>query len=99
MNAEMGTPSGASNFGETHGHWLAGAVKRLLGCAAGSFSSGLQARPFQSVRPAGGVGSRPSHQGQPSAVIATLVKIELFIRLASALGLVLALVPGATPKK
>src|SRR6202044_3658876 len=35
-NAEIGTPSGASNFGEMHGHWRAGAVKRLFGCAAGS---------------------------------------------------------------
>src|SRR5262245_22166366 len=99
MNAEMGTPSGASNLGEIPGHWIAGAVKRLFGCAAGSLVSGVQGRPRQSVRPAGGVGSRPSHHGHLSAVIAVLVKIEFFIRLASAFGFVFALVPGATPKK
>src|SRR5258706_14203299 len=97
MNAEMGTPSGASNCGEMQGHCLAGAVKRLFGWAEGSFSSGVQGRPFQSVRPAGGTGSRPSHQGQRSAGIAALVKIEFFLRLASAVGLVFSLVPGATP--
>src|SRR3954470_19030769 len=97
MNAEMGTPSGASNFGETHGHWRAGAVKRLFGWAAGSLP-GVHGLPFQSMRPSGGA-LRPSHHGVWSGARATFVKIELLFRVASALGFVLSLVPGATPKK
>src|SRR5580692_1661864 len=41
----------------------------------------------------------PSHQTPPSGVSATLVKMVLLASVAMALGLVLALVPGATPKK
>ncbi len=41
----------------------------------------------------------PSHQTPPSGVSATLVKMVLRASVAMALGLVLALVPGATPKK
>ncbi len=51
------------------GHWIAGAVKRLFGCAHGSLAcSGVRSemsRPFQSSQPvtsAGGSGVRPSHQ-------------------------------------
>ena len=65
--AEIGTPCGSSNFGEMLGHWLAGAVKRLLGCAAFSLLAGVQGLPRQSVAWAGG-GERPSHQGCLSAV-------------------------------
>ena len=41
----------------------------------------------------------PSHQTPPSGVSATLVKMVLRESVAMALGLVLAEVPGATPKK
>src|ERR1700730_9926011 len=40
----------------------------------------------------------PSHQTSPSSVIAVLVKMQLPSRVSMALGLVLVLVPGATPK-
>ena len=52
--AEIGTPFGSSHSGAMIGHWAAGVVKRALGCAAGSGESGVQSRPFQSVRWAGG---------------------------------------------
>jgi hypothetical protein len=58
----MGTPSGRSHSGEMQGHWLAGAVKRLLACAAGVAAPGFQAFPIQSMHSAGGVSVRPSHQ-------------------------------------
>src|SRR5262245_46836155 len=98
MNALIGTPWGSSNFGETDGHCRAGTVKRLLGWAAGSGEPLAQGRPRQSVRVAGTSPSMPSHHGQPSAVSATLVKIVLRPTVAMALGLVLVLAPGATPK-
>src|SRR5262249_56239029 len=47
----------------------------------------------------GRVLARPSHQGQPASVTATLVKIELARTVAMAFGFVLVEVPGATPKK
>src|SRR6202044_3381509 len=102
MMAEMGTPSGASHLGSMVGHWLAGAVKRPLGWAAGFPVSlpisGVQRSPRQSMHSAGGLSVMPSHQTPPSGVSATLVKIVFFASVAIALGLVLALVPGATPK-
>ena len=73
-------------------------VNREFGCAAGSGESGVQSRPFQSVRCAGGSEVRPSHHTSPSSVSATLVKMELAVKVATALALVLAPVPGATPK-
>src|SRR5579863_10186901 len=97
--AEIGTPAGFSHSGAITGHWLAGAVKRAFGCAAGSPKAGDQARPFQSVSPSGGVSVRPSHQTSPSAVSATLVKMVFFESAATALALVFSPVPGATPKK
>src|ERR1700683_3197623 len=60
--------------------------------------SGVQRCPRQSRHSAGGVSVMPSHQTPPSGVRATLVKMVLRARVAIALGLVLALVPGATPK-
>src|SRR5258707_6740238 len=39
INAEMGTPSGASHFGEMQGDCRAGTVQRALGCAAGPFDA------------------------------------------------------------
>src|SRR5580698_7124972 len=97
--AEIGTPIGSSHSGAITGHWLAGAVKRALGCAAGWPQAGDQASPRQSVRPSGGASVRPSHQTSPSAVRATLVKMVFFESAAIALALVFSPVPGATPKK
>src|SRR4051812_13799637 len=97
--AEIGTPAGSSHSGEIDGHWLAGAVKRALGWAAGPSDSGVQSLPFQSMRCAGASSVRPSHQMSPSSVRATLVKMELPLTDWSALKLVSADVPGATPKK
>src|SRR5690606_12066524 len=95
--AELGTPPGPSPSGAIDGHWAAGVVKRELGCAAGASLSGVQSLPRQSRRWAGGSDS-PSHQTSPSSVRATFVKIELPLSMATALGLVSAPVPGATPK-
>src|ERR1035437_9766938 len=102
MIAEMGKPSGDSHAGSIVGHWLAGAVKRPVGGGAGRPVSlpmaGVQIWPRQSRHSAGGVSVMPSHQTPPSGVSATLVKMVLRASVAMALGLVLALVPGATPK-
>jgi len=96
--AEIGTPAGSSHSGAMIGHWSAGVVNRAFGCAAGSSPPGVQSRPFQSVRCAGGSSVRPSHHTSPSSVSATLVKMLLAVKVATALALVLAPVPGATPK-
>src|SRR5437867_5696433 len=98
-SAEMGTPCGSSNRGEIDGHCDAGAVKREFGCAAFSLDPFCHGCPRQSVSRSGTGPSMPSHQGQPSSVTATLVKIEFRRRVAMALGFVLDDVPGATPKK
>src|SRR5581483_6731547 len=101
MKAEIGTPWESSQCGEMDGHWLAGAVKREFGCAAGP-EPGCQSWPRQLIVPSGGVfcpGSMPSHQGSFSGVSATLVKMVLRESAAIALGLVWLFVPGATPKK
>ena len=74
-------------------------MNRELGCAAGSGESGVQSRPFQSVRCAGGSSVRPSHHTSPSSVRATLVKMLLPHIIATALAFVFIPVPGATPKK
>src|ERR1700678_2918614 len=95
----MGTPEGSSRAGSMVGHWLAGAVKRPLGWAAGVFEAGVQGLARQSRQWSGGVSVMPSHQTPPSGVRATLVKIVLRASVAIALGLVFAEVPGATPKK
>ena len=61
--AAMGTPWGFSQSGSMVGHWLAGAVKRPLGCAAGVFlASGVQGLPRQSMTSAGASSVMPSHQ-------------------------------------
>src|ERR687888_2552241 len=98
-SAEMGTPCGSSKRGEIDGHCRAGAVKREFGCAAFSGEPFRHGRPRQSVSCSGTGPSMPSHQGQPSSVTATLVKIEFRPRVAMALGFVFDDVPGATPKK
>ena len=82
------------------GHWVIGVQNREFGWLDGSSLSGVQSRPFQSVRCAGGSSVMPSHQMSPSSVSATLVKIELpcaMVRMA--LGLVCQPVPGATPNR
>src|SRR6266702_3038626 len=75
--AEIGTPFGSSHSVAMIGHWATGVVKRELGCAAGSGEAGVQSRPFQSVRWAGGWSVSPSHHTSPSSVRATLVKMLL----------------------
>src|SRR5712691_2666327 len=97
MKAEMGTPCGSSQLGAMEGHWLAGVVKRELGCAAGA-SPGAHGLPCQSSVPAGASEPIPSHQGSFDGVIATLVKMVFERTIWMPLGLVAALVLGATPK-
>jgi hypothetical protein len=77
-----------------------GVQKRLFAWLEASSLSGVQSRPFQSVRWAGGSSVMPSHQTSPSSVSATLVKTEFpFSIVRMALGLVSQPVPGATPKR
>ena len=71
--AEIGTPAGSSQLSAMDGHCEAGAVKRAFGWLLGSSESGVQSRPFQSIRCAGGSSVRPSHHTSPSSVRATLV--------------------------
>src|SRR5262245_15409685 len=97
ISAEIGTPWGSSQFGAMDGHCWASTVKREFGWAAGP-AARSQGRPCQSTSPAGGSGVRPSHHGSPDGVRATLVKMVLERTIAVALGLVLGLVFGATPK-
>src|SRR5437868_5002241 len=92
--AEIGTPFGSSHSGAIDGHCDAGAVNRALGCAAGSLLSGVQSRPFQSVRCEGGVSVSPSHHTSPSSVSATLVKMQLACKVSIELLLVDSPVPG-----
>src|SRR5690606_16734662 len=97
--AEIGTPLGSSYSGARMGHWVIGVQNRELGCDDGSPDAGVQSRPRQSVRWAGG-SPIPSHQTSPSSVRATLVKIELpraSVRMA--FGFVVQSVPGATPNR
>src|ERR1039458_5281805 len=96
--ASIGTPAGSCHSGAIAGSWLAGAVKRELGWAAGVALALVQGWPFQSVRAEVG-SSMPSHQMSPSAVIAVLVNMVFASIERMALGLVTILVPGATPKK
>src|SRR5271156_7132638 len=107
ISALIGTPSGASQAASMHGHCEAGAVNRPFGCAALApvflAMAGVQRLPCQSRHPAGGLSVMPSHQTPPSGVPffivnATLVKMVFIESVAMALGLVLAEVPGATPK-
>ncbi|CAB4906923.1 unannotated protein [freshwater metagenome] len=98
--AEIGTPLGSSYSVARIGHWVIGVQNRLLGWLLGSSESGVQSRPFQSVRWAGGSSVMPSHQTSPSSVSATLVNTELPWSIARiALGLVSQPVPGATPNR
>lgn len=78
-------------------------VLRPGGCATPSLLHipGFQGLPSQevTVTPGGRGWSMPSQYTPPSLVSATLVKIVLLWIVAMALGLVVAEVPGATPKK
>src|SRR6476619_6313662 len=98
--AEIGTPFGSSYSGARIGHCAIGVQNRLLGCDESSEDSGVQSRPFQSVRWAGGSSVMPSHQMSPSSVRATLVNTELPTAIVFiAFGLVFQPVPGATPNR
>src|SRR5712691_7766528 len=81
MNAEIGTPSGASQFGEILGDCFAGTVYRAFGCAAAPLEAS-HASPFQLINPAGASLPIPSHQGSRSEVIATFVN-SVFLRSAA----------------
>src|SRR2546421_1883659 len=95
--ASIGTPCGSSYSGARIGHWVIGVQNREFGWEDSSSESGVQSRPFQSVRCAGG-SPMPSHQMSPSSVSATLVNSELpRARVRIAFGLVFQSVPGATP--
>src|ERR1043165_9370862 len=100
--ALIGTPVGSSQAESIVGHWLAGAVKRALGCAAlvpvFLAVSGVHKLPCQSRHSAGGSSVMPSHQTPPSGVRATLVKIVFLAIMAMGFGFVFAEVRGATPK-
>ena len=74
-------------------------VKRALGCAAVRPLPGAHGRRSQSTSSGGGASVISSHHTSPSGVIAQLVKIEFSRQVRRALGLLLMLVPGATPKK
>src|SRR3954452_11213842 len=99
MKADRGTPCGLSCSGSMEGHWLMGAVKRALACAAVRPEPGVQSWPVQSIRWAGGCLVSPSHHTSPLSVRATLVKMAFSRMEAIALGLDFSEVPGATPKK
>src|SRR5450756_1851785 len=96
MKISIGTPSGFSQSLLITGHCTAGAVKRALGWAAGSLTSGVHSRPFQSMACAGAGPSIISHQMSLSSVRAQLVKMVLDLMVSIAIGLDLYEVPGAT---
>src|SRR5689334_16017395 len=97
--AEMGTPCGSSNRGEMAGHCRAGVVNREFGWAAFDRLPRVQCFPCQSIASIGAGSSAPSHQGVRSGLSATFVKIVFRPIVATMLGLVFELVPGATAKK
>ena len=97
--AESGTPSGFCQSGSITGHCAAGAVKREFGCAPFLPLSGVHSLPSQSMPLAGAGTPMSSHQTSLSGVSTTFVKMVFFAQAASACGLDLAEVPGATPKK
>src|SRR5580704_5874283 len=97
INAEIGTPSSASHFGEMLGDCRAGTVYRALGCAAGPFDESHRSF-FQLINPVGGSTPIPSHHGSRSGVIATFVKIVFLCSASITFRFVAMLVPGATPK-
>src|SRR6202165_2067432 len=97
MNAEIGTPSGASHFGEMLGDCRARTVYRACGCAAAPLD-GSHDSPFQLINPSGASLPIPSHHGSRSEVIATFVNSVFLCNAAITCGLVFIPVLGATPK-
>src|ERR1700719_4705828 len=97
MNAEIGTPSGASHLGEMLGDCLPATVPRKFGCAAPPFE-GSHFSPRHVINPAGGSPPIPSHHGSFSGVTPVFVKMVLDFTASITFGLVFLLVPGATPK-
>ena len=73
MMPETGTPPGSSTRGSSTGLLVIGAVKRLLGWAAGRPQPGVHGWPVQSMHSAGGSSVLPSHHTSPSGSRATLV--------------------------
>src|SRR5437773_7954590 len=98
MIPDTGTPAGSLTRRSRAGLLAMGVVKRLLGCAALRPLAGVHGCPLQSRHAAGGSSVFPSHHTSPLGKSATLVKIVSCEIIASALGLVAALVPGTTPK-
>src|SRR5438552_15822781 len=94
MNADIGTPSGASHFGEMLGDWRAGTVYRAFGCAAVPLD-GSHASPFQLSSPAGASLPIPSHHGSRPRVIATFVNSVFLCSAPTTFCLVRIPVPGA----
>jgi GTP-dependent phosphoenolpyruvate carboxykinase len=101
----QGTPWWCSVRNEVEGHCTSGTVKRLFACAPKmglplrSFMPGFHGRPSQSEPSLDRLPSAPSHHTVPSLVNTTFVKIVLRLMVFIMLGLLLRLVPGATPKK
>src|SRR5439155_18698575 len=87
MMAPTCTPWGSSHDGSSAGLLIAGAVNRLLGCAALRPQSGVHFCPVQSMHSGGGSLVLASHQTSPSGNSATLVKIALRFMHSIALGL------------
>ena len=99
--AAIGTPLGSSYSAAIIGHCFGRGAEAAVRVARDlAADSGVQSRPFQSVRCAGTSSVMPSHHTSPSSVRATLVKIVLPFSMARiALGLVSPPVPGATPNR
>ena len=101
IKASIATPAGSSHALSSAGLLLAATVKRALGWAAlvpfSAAMAGVQSLPCQSMAWAG-ASPMPSHHTSPSSVRATLVKMTSRSKLRMQLGLVMVLVPGATPK-
>src|SRR5260370_36040322 len=81
MNAEIGTPSGASHFGEILGDCFAGTAYRAFGCAAVPFD-GPHPSPFQFINPAAASLPIPAHHGSRPDFIATF-EPSVFLCIAS----------------
>src|SRR6266487_4049867 len=94
INAEIGTPSGASHLGEMLGDCRAGTVYRAFGCAAAPLDAS-HASPLQLINPTGASLPIPSHHGSRSEVMATFVNSVFLRRAPITFWLVFIPVPGA----
>src|SRR5260370_20225024 len=81
INAEIGTPSGASHLGQMLRDCCAGTVYRAFECAAAPLY-GSHASPLQLINPVHTSLPIPSHHGSRSEVMATFVN-NVFLRSAS----------------